>query len=219
MDTCIGFVCKEDLSKSNRYTTLAKLNIEFWSKKFPVYVLTNNLKSFKNLNCKSIFDNNYFSQFDKFNLIDKLQNKYKKVIYLDCDNLFNDLYVNLDNIPEGIHASGNWVDTWGNLKKLPYFKIWNENIQVDDNVLFPCESVFILNTNILWDKTYKEIIKHKQISRQTELNSIIDENPNHGIERCEAIGLYTSCKLTGFPIHLNSKYVDPFYNSIKAHEL
>jgi len=219
MDICIGFVCKENLSKSNRYTTLTKLNIKFWSKKYPVYVLTNNLKEFKNLNCKSIFDDTYFSQFDKFYLINKLQKKYKKVIYLDCDNLFNDFDVNLENIPEGIHSSLTWANVWGDLKNLSYFKIWKENIEIDDNVLFPCESVFILNTNEMWSSVYQEIIKYKLISKQTELNSIIDENPHHGVERCESIGLYSSCKLNNFPLYLNSEYVNPFYNSMKYHEL
>jgi hypothetical protein len=219
MGICIGFVCKEDLSKSNRYTTLTKLNIEFWSKKYPVYVLTNNLKEFKNLNCTLLFDDTYFSQFDKFSLINKLQKKYKKVIYLDCDNLFNDFDVNLEDIPEGIHSSLTWANVWGDLKNLPYFKIWKENIEIDDNVLFPCESVFILNTNEMWDSVYQEIVKYKSISKQTELNSTIDENPHHGVERCEAIALYVSCELNNFPLYFNSKYVNPFYNLMKYHEL
>ena len=219
MDTCIGFVCKEDLSKINIYTTLAKINIEFWSKYHPVYMLTNNLKEFKDLKCKVILDETYFSQFNKFDLINKLQNSYKKVIYLDCDNLFNDLDINLKDIPEGIHASRKWVDTWGNLKNLPYFKIWNQNIEVDDDVFFPWESVFILNTNKLWAETYKEIIKYKPISNQTEQNSNSNENFHHGVERCEAIGLYVACKKTNFPLHLNSEYANLFYNSIKTYEL
>jgi hypothetical protein len=219
MDTCIGFVCKEDLSKSSKYTTLAKLNIEFWSKKYPVYVLTNNLKEFKNLDCKLLFDSTYFSQFNKFDLINKLQKKYKKVIYLDCDSLFNNFDINLEDIPEGIHSSYTWGSAWGDLKNLPYFKIWKENIEVEDNISFPGESVFILNTNSTWNLTYNQITKFKSIANQTELNSIIDENPHHGVERCEAIALYVSCKLNNFPLYFNSNYVTPFYNSMKHYEL
>jgi hypothetical protein len=219
MDTCIGFVCKEDLKKSNRYTTLAKLNVEFWSKKYPVYVMTNNLKEFRDLDCKLLFDDEYFSNFDKFKIINKLQRGYKKIIYIDCDELFNDFDINLHDIPEGIHSFGTWPDNWENLKNLPYFKIWKENINVDDMVSFPCESVFILNTNKSWKETYDEIIKYKTIAKLTELNSTVDENPHHGVERCEAIGLYAGCKLNNFPLYFNSKYVEPFYNSMKYHEL
>lgn len=220
MDVCVGFVCKEDLTKSNKYTTLAKINVEFWSKKFPVYVLTNNLSEFKGLDCKLIFDDTYYSTFNRFYLIDKLQRKYKKIIYLDCDVLFNDTHVNLDDLPVGIHAWGNWVDSWGNLKKLPYFKVWRENIEVRDDVIFPWESIFLLNMDSSWSETYREIIKLRPISRETEKLSAADENqtdqnPHHGIERCEAIAIYVACNKTGFPIHLNSDYVKPLYNSIK----
>jgi len=75
IDTCISFICKEDLSKSNKYTTLVKINIEFWSKYYPTYVLSNNIDEFKELKCDVIYDDTYFSQFNKFDLIDKLQKK------------------------------------------------------------------------------------------------------------------------------------------------
>lgn len=214
VDTCIGFVCKEDLSKSNKYTTLAKQNINFWSKLFPVYVLTNNPLEFKNSNCKVILDTTYYSTFNRFDLLNKLQKKYKKSIYLDCDDLFTDKNLNLKDIPEGIHAYGNWPDIWGNLKKLDYFKVWVKNIEVEDNILFPCESVFILNTFPLWGKVYKEIVNLKPISRQTQLESTSNTNSHHGIERCEAIGIYVACKKLNFPLYLNSKFVEPLYKSL-----
>ena len=82
MSVCVCFVCKEDLNKSNKYTNLAKKNISFWGNKFPTYVLTNNIEEFQKLNCKIIFDNTYFSQFNKFDIINLLQMEYKTVIYL-----------------------------------------------------------------------------------------------------------------------------------------
>jgi hypothetical protein len=215
MSVCVCFVCKEDLNKSNKYTNLAKKNVSFWSNKFPTYVLTNNIEEFQKLNCKTIFDNTYFSQFNKFDIINLLQMEYKTVIYLDCDNLFNEFDINLNDISEGIHGYGGWADSWGNLKKLPYFKIWNNHISVSDSVVFTWESFFILNTNNLWDSTYNEIVKLKKVSNLTELDADIDENPHHGPERCEAIALHVACDITGFPLHYNSNYIKIFYDSIR----
>ena len=211
MSIAVGFVCKENLKLSNSYTLKCKENIKYWSKYFPVYVLTNNISSFKEDNCKCLYDASYYSTFNRYDLINKLQKKYKIVIYLDCDDYFFPLNPNLENIPEGMHAWGDWIDTWGNLQKLDYFKIWKENIKVDDNIYFPWESVFILNTTPQWDKAYAEIIKCKHIAKKTEIYAIQDENPHHGTERCEAIGLYVGCQITNFPLHLNSKYAEQFY--------
>lgn len=215
-DTCVGFVCKEDLNKSNRYTELTKQNIKFWSQLYPVYVLTNNPSEFENSNCKTILDTTYYSTFNRFDLLNKLQKKYKKSIYLDCDDLFTDKNLNLKDIPEGIHAYGNWVITWSGAKKMDYFKIWAKNIDVEDSVMFPCESVFILNTNHLWDKTYKEILNLRLIARQTQLEAGDDSewSSHHGVERCEAIGIYVACKRSNFTLHLNSKFAEPLYKSL-----
>lgn len=213
MNVAVAFVCKEDLSLSKNYTSKCKKNVSFWSKKFDVFVLTNNVEEFSDSNCQCLFDDSYYSTFNRFDILNELQKKYEIVIYLDSDEHFFVEDLNLDNLPEGIHSYGKWVDTWGNIKGLDYFKVWREHISVDDNVYFPWESVFILKTNDLWKPTYSEILKYRPISRETEKQATVDENPHHGVERCEAIGLYVACQTKKFPLHLESKYATQFWEN------
>jgi hypothetical protein len=211
MSIAVAFVCKENLALSNNYTSKCKKNINFWSEKFDVFVLTNNIDEFKNYNCKCFFDDSYYSTFNRFDILNELQKEYEIVIYLDCDEHFFIEDLMLNDLPYGIHSHGKWVDTWGNIKNLDYFKIWRQHILVDDDVYFPWESVFVLKSNNLWESTYAEILKYKPISRETEKQAMIDENPHHGIERCEAIALYVACQNTNFPLHLNSEYATQFW--------
>jgi hypothetical protein len=217
-DICICFICKEDLSKRNIYTNLAKKNIEFWNNKYPthpLFILTNNPEEFCNLDCTTILDQNYFSQFNKFDLIDVLEKKFDTVIYLDCDNLLGDLSLDIEDIEPGIHVSRNWESDWGTLKKLEYFKVWNQHINIEDNIHFPAESVIILKRHENWKKTYDRICYLREISNITEkLSNTPDENPHHGPERCESIALYESCTYHKMPIYLNSKYATQFYDAI-----
>ena len=211
MNVAVAFVCKEDLSLSKKYTSKCKKNISFWSEKFDVFVLTNNVEEFADYKCQCFFDDSYYSTFNRFDILNELQKKYDIVIYLDSDEHFFIENLNLDGLPDGIHSHGRWVDTWGNIKNLDYFKIWRNHITVDDDVYFPWESVFVLKSNKLWELTYLEIQKYRPISRETERQAKFDENPHHGLERCEAIGLYVACQTTNFPLHLNSEYANQFW--------
>jgi hypothetical protein len=215
MNVAIAFVCKEDLSLSSKYTSRCKKNISFWSQRGRVFVLTNNVEAFEESDCVCLFDDSYYSTFDRFDILHELQKEWEIVVYLDCDEHFFVPCLDLGDLPPGMHAYGRWVDTWGNIKGLDYFEVWRNHISVADEVYFPWESVFILKSHALWEKTYEEILKYRAISRETQRRAAgmgVDLNPHHGVERCEAIGLYVACQTTGFPLHLESPYTFQFWD-------
>ena len=63
--------------------------------------------------------------------------------------------------------------------------------------------------------SYKKLKSLREISNRTEIESTSDENPHHGVERCEAIGIYIACQTSTMSLHLNSDYVKQFYDAIK----
>lgn len=216
-NTCIAFLCKENLNNSTTYTEFTKKNIKFWNEmcpEFPIYVMTNNPDEFSKLNCNTIPDYTYFTLYNKLDLIDYLEKDFDTIIYLDCDNLFNAFKIDLNKIKPGIHMSGRWKSNWGDLKKLEYFKVWRENIELEDSIHFPYESVIILHKHPGWKNIYDRVKYFKQIAANSEKEAQQDENPRHGPERCESIAIYEAYKRFNMPIHLDSNYATQFYNAM-----